>query len=131
MGERTPKKLMVIVISSIVHYSYDKNNASHLSGRDECLCGALACPCVSSPPPPPPLPTSIGLDIAGGTGSFAAHMAARNVTVLTTGMDINEGMGVRKKGLPYLEAIAMRGLVPLWLPYKVSQSKGRPALVKQ
>ncbi|CAI7880193.1 unnamed protein product [Closterium sp. NIES-54] len=59
----------------------------------------------------------LGLDIGGGTGSFAAHMALYNVTILTTAMNVETVVG-RKQGLPYMEAIALRGLIPLHLPHK-------------
>lgn len=49
----------------------------------------------------------LGIDVGGGTGSFAAAMKAQNVTVLTTTMNFNA---------PYSEAVAMRGLVPLHVP---------------
>ncbi|GKU92494.1 hypothetical protein SLEP1_g6208 [Rubroshorea leprosula] len=50
----------------------------------------------------------IGIDIGGGTGTFAAVMKELyNVTVLTTTMNINA---------PYNEAVALRGLVPLHVP---------------
>ncbi|KAG2303914.1 hypothetical protein Bca52824_032565 [Brassica carinata] len=49
----------------------------------------------------------LGIDIGGGTGSFATAMKARNVTVLTTTMNFNA---------PYSEAVALRGLVPLHVP---------------
>ncbi|KAF8089101.1 hypothetical protein N665_0518s0027 [Sinapis alba] len=49
----------------------------------------------------------LGIDIGGGTGSFAAAMKARNVTLLTTTMNFNA---------PYSEAVALRGLVPLHVP---------------
>ncbi|XP_010538231.1 PREDICTED: uncharacterized protein LOC104812658 [Tarenaya hassleriana] len=49
----------------------------------------------------------LGIDIGGGTGSFAAAMKARNVTVLTTTMNFNA---------PYSEAVALRGLVPVHVP---------------
>ncbi|XP_061341238.1 probable methyltransferase At1g29790 [Gastrolobium bilobum] len=49
----------------------------------------------------------LGLDIGGGTGSFAAAMKLRNVTVLTTTMNV---------AAPYSEAVALRGLVPLHVP---------------
>ncbi|CAF1928766.1 unnamed protein product [Brassica napus] len=49
----------------------------------------------------------LGIDVGGGTGSFAAAMKARNVTVLTTTMNFNA---------PYSEAVALRGLVPLHVP---------------
>ncbi|GJP52353.1 hypothetical protein CLOM_g11479 [Closterium sp. NIES-68] len=60
----------------------------------------------------------LGVDIGGGTGSFAAHMALYNVTILTTAMNVETVVG-RKQGLPYMEAIALRGLIPLHLPHKV------------
>lgn len=59
----------------------------------------------------------IGLDAGGGTGSFAARMASYNVTILTTAMNIETVVG-KVKGLPYMEAIALRGLVPLHLPHR-------------
>ncbi|GLU13932.1 hypothetical protein SLE2022_305350 [Rubroshorea leprosula] len=50
----------------------------------------------------------LGIDIGGGTGTFAAVMKELyNVTVLTTTMNINA---------PYNEAVALRGLVPLHVP---------------
>eukprot|EP00850_Spirogloea_muscicola_P014815 SM000109S14129 [mRNA] locus=s109:7098:10076:+ [translate_table: standard] len=59
----------------------------------------------------------LGLDAGGGTGSFAAHMARYNVTVMTTAMNI-ETVKFRDHGLPYMETIALRGLVPLHVPHK-------------
>lgn len=49
----------------------------------------------------------LGVDIGGGTGTFAAQMKLRNVTVVTTTMNL---------GAPYSEAVAVRGLVPLHVP---------------
>ena len=49
----------------------------------------------------------LGLDIGGGTGTFAATMKLHNVTVITTTMNL---------GAPYNEAVALRGLVPLHVP---------------
>jgi len=48
----------------------------------------------------------IGLDIGGGTGTFAARMAERGVTVVTTTLDL---------GAPFGAFVASRGLVPLHL----------------
>lgn len=48
----------------------------------------------------------IGFDIGGGSGSFAARMAERNVTVITTTLNIEA---------PFSEFIAARGLFPLFL----------------
>ncbi|XP_057425212.1 probable methyltransferase At1g29790 [Lotus japonicus] len=48
----------------------------------------------------------IGLDIGGGSGSFAARMADRNVTVITNTLNIDA---------PFSEFIAARGLFPLYL----------------
>eukprot|EP00270_Netrium_digitus_P003644 TRINITY_DN1430_c0_g2_i1.p1 TRINITY_DN1430_c0_g2~~TRINITY_DN1430_c0_g2_i1.p1 ORF type:complete len:239 (+),score=75.81 TRINITY_DN1430_c0_g2_i1:361-1077(+) len=59
----------------------------------------------------------IGLDAGGGTGSFAAHAALYNVTVMTTAMNIETVVG-RKQGLPYMETIALRVLIPLHVPHK-------------
>uniref|UniRef100_A0A2P2NYW4 Methyltransferase type 11 domain-containing protein n=1 Tax=Rhizophora mucronata TaxID=61149 RepID=A0A2P2NYW4_RHIMU len=49
----------------------------------------------------------LGIDIGGGTGTFAARMKQYNATVLTTTMNFNA---------PNNEAVAMRGLVPLHVP---------------
>ncbi|KAF5752764.1 hypothetical protein HS088_TW01G00682 [Tripterygium wilfordii] len=49
----------------------------------------------------------LGIDIGGGTGTFAARMKEHNVTVLTTTMNFNA---------PYNEAVALRGLLPLHVP---------------
>ncbi|XP_050370119.1 probable methyltransferase At1g29790 [Argentina anserina] len=49
----------------------------------------------------------LGLDIGGGTGTFAARMKMYNVTVVTTTMNF---------GVPNNEAVALRGLVPLHVP---------------
>lgn len=49
----------------------------------------------------------LGLDIGGGTGTFAARMKMHNVTVVTTTMNV---------AAPYNEAVALRGLVPLHVP---------------
>ncbi|KAF7852109.1 hypothetical protein BT93_L0505 [Corymbia citriodora subsp. variegata] len=49
----------------------------------------------------------LGIDIGGGTGTFAATMKMHNVTVVTTTMNL---------GAPYNEAAALRGLVPLHVP---------------
>eukprot|EP00850_Spirogloea_muscicola_P017995 SM000160S02536 [mRNA] locus=s160:148373:150650:+ [translate_table: standard] len=59
----------------------------------------------------------IGLDAGGGTGSFAARMASYNVTIMTTAMNIETVYG-RYQGLPYMETIARRGLIPLHVPHK-------------
>ncbi|CAI5532607.1 unnamed protein product [Closterium sp. Naga37s-1] len=58
----------------------------------------------------------LGLDAGRGTGSFAAHMARYNVTVMTMAMNIETRSGVHT-GLPYMETIALRGLVPLHIPH--------------
>lgn len=58
----------------------------------------------------------LGLDAGRGTGSFAAHMARYNVTVMTMAMNIETRAGVHI-GLPYMETIALRGLVPLHIPH--------------
>ncbi|KAL6216777.1 hypothetical protein ACLB2K_009996 [Fragaria x ananassa] len=46
----------------------------------------------------------LGLDVGGGTGTFAARMKLYNVTVVTTTMNF---------GSPNNEAVPLRGLVPL------------------
>ncbi|KAG8082250.1 hypothetical protein GUJ93_ZPchr0014g46858 [Zizania palustris] len=48
----------------------------------------------------------VGLDIGGGTGTFAARMRERNVTVVTTTLDLDA---------PFNRFVASRGLVPLHL----------------
>lgn len=49
----------------------------------------------------------LGLDIGGGTGTFAAQMKQQNVTVITTTLSM---------GVPYNEVAALRGLVALHVP---------------
>eukprot|EP00271_Cylindrocystis_brebissonii_P013201 TRINITY_DN32847_c0_g1_i1.p1 TRINITY_DN32847_c0_g1~~TRINITY_DN32847_c0_g1_i1.p1 ORF type:complete len:412 (-),score=53.40 TRINITY_DN32847_c0_g1_i1:407-1642(-) len=58
----------------------------------------------------------LGLDVGGGTGSFAAHMAKRNVTILTTSYNMETSRNKIKSGLPYMESIALRGLMGLHWP---------------
>ncbi|KAA8537541.1 hypothetical protein F0562_027149 [Nyssa sinensis] len=48
----------------------------------------------------------IGFDIGGGSGTFAARMAERNVTLVTATLNIDA---------PFSEFIAARGLFPLFL----------------
>ncbi|XP_057780388.1 probable methyltransferase At1g29790 [Salvia miltiorrhiza] len=48
----------------------------------------------------------IGLDFSVGTGTFAARMKERNVTVVTATVNL---------GAPFSETIALRGLVPLYV----------------
>ncbi|KAK9118271.1 hypothetical protein Scep_016364 [Stephania cephalantha] len=48
----------------------------------------------------------IGLDIGGGVGSFAVRMRERNVTIVTTSMNLNG---------PFNNFIASRGVVPMYL----------------
>ncbi|XP_062097833.1 probable methyltransferase At1g29790 [Humulus lupulus] len=48
----------------------------------------------------------IGFDIGGGSGSFAARMAEKNVTVITNTLNIDA---------PFSEFIAARGIFPLYL----------------
>ncbi|CAK7346242.1 unnamed protein product [Dovyalis caffra] len=48
----------------------------------------------------------IGFDIGGGSGTFAARMAGRNVTVITNTLNADA---------PFSEFIAARGLFPLYL----------------
>ncbi|XP_062184604.1 probable methyltransferase At1g29790 [Phragmites australis] len=54
----------------------------------------------------PPGTVRIGLDIGGGTGTFAARMRERDVTVVTTTLDLDA---------PFNRFVASRGLVPLQL----------------
>ncbi|KAF2317301.1 hypothetical protein GH714_019763 [Hevea brasiliensis] len=46
----------------------------------------------------------IGLDIGGGTGTFAARMKERNVTIITSSMNLDG---------PFNSFIASRGLIPI------------------
>lgn len=48
----------------------------------------------------------VGLDFGVGTGTFAARMRERNVTIVSTAVNL---------GAPFSETIALRGLVPLYL----------------
>ncbi|CAN6478968.1 unnamed protein product [Victoria cruziana] len=48
----------------------------------------------------------VGLDIGGGTGTFAVRMRERNVTIVTTSMNFNA---------PFNGFIASRGVVPLYI----------------
>ncbi|GER57043.1 S-adenosyl-L-methionine-dependentmethyltransferases superfamily protein [Striga asiatica] len=48
----------------------------------------------------------IGFDIGGGSGTFAARMAERNVTIVTATLNVDA---------PFNEFIAARGLFPLYL----------------
>ncbi|RVW30936.1 hypothetical protein CK203_097324 [Vitis vinifera] len=48
----------------------------------------------------------IGLDIGGGAGTFAVRMLERNITIVTTSMNLNG---------PFNSFIASRGVVPLYI----------------
>ncbi|KAI5077579.1 hypothetical protein GOP47_0007403 [Adiantum capillus-veneris] len=48
----------------------------------------------------------IGLDIGGGTGTFAVRMREKNVTIVTTSLNLNG---------PFNNFIALRGVVPLFV----------------
>ncbi|XP_043721102.1 probable methyltransferase At1g29790 [Telopea speciosissima] len=48
----------------------------------------------------------IGLDIGGGTATFAVRMRERNITIVTTSMNLNG---------PFNSFIAARGVIPLYL----------------
>lgn len=48
----------------------------------------------------------IGLDIGGGVATFAIRMSKRNITILTTSMNLNG---------PFNNFIAARGVVPLYI----------------
>ncbi|GER57771.1 S-adenosyl-L-methionine-dependentmethyltransferases superfamily protein [Striga asiatica] len=48
----------------------------------------------------------IGLDFGVGTGTFAARMREKNVTIISTALNL---------GAPFSETIALRGLVPLYV----------------
>lgn len=50
--------------------------------------------------------TRTGFDIAGGSGTFAARMAERNVTIVTATLNVDA---------PFSEFIAARGLFPMYL----------------
>ncbi|XP_031260290.1 uncharacterized protein LOC116118437 isoform X1 [Pistacia vera] len=47
----------------------------------------------------------IGLDFGVGTGTFAARMREKNVTIVSTALNL---------GAPFSEMIALRGLIPLY-----------------
>nr|BAK05115.1 predicted protein [Hordeum vulgare subsp. vulgare] len=47
----------------------------------------------------------IGLDVSVGTGSFAARMRERGVTIVSAALNL---------GAPFAETVALRGLVPLY-----------------
>lgn len=94
----------------------------HQPGFDDCkdcfdLNGREKSRWLSSHPPldfsidevlavKPPGTIRIGLDIGGGTGTFAVRMKERNVTIVTTSMNLNG---------PFNSFIASRGVVPLYL----------------
>ncbi|KAK1391195.1 S-adenosyl-L-methionine-dependent methyltransferase superfamily [Heracleum sosnowskyi] len=50
--------------------------------------------------------TRIGFDIGGGSGTFAARMAEKNVTIVTSILNVDA---------PFSEFIAARGLFPMYL----------------
>lgn len=54
----------------------------------------------------PPGAVRIGLDIGGGVATFAVRMRERNVTIVTTSMNLNG---------PFNAFIAARGVVPLYV----------------
>ncbi|KAH6837533.1 hypothetical protein C2S53_008506 [Perilla frutescens var. hirtella] len=54
----------------------------------------------------PPGSIRIGLDIGGGVATFAVRMRDRNITIITTSMNLNG---------PFNNFIAARGLVPLYV----------------
>ncbi|KAL5745264.1 hypothetical protein ACOSP7_026410 [Xanthoceras sorbifolium] len=54
----------------------------------------------------PPGTIRIGLDIGGGVATFAARMSERNITIVTTSMNLNG---------PFNNFIASRGVVPLYI----------------
>ncbi|XP_057807241.1 probable methyltransferase At1g29790 [Salvia miltiorrhiza] len=54
----------------------------------------------------PPGSIRIGLDIGGGVATFAVRMRERNVTIMTTSMNLNG---------PFNSFIAARGVVPLYV----------------
>ncbi|KAL5214956.1 hypothetical protein ABZP36_004108 [Zizania latifolia] len=56
-----------------------------------------------------------GLDIGSGTGTFAARMRERNVTVVTTTLDLDA---------PFSRFLASRGLVPLHLMQRLPFADG-------
>ncbi|KAL5097603.1 hypothetical protein RYX36_001930 [Vicia faba] len=48
----------------------------------------------------------IGLDIGGGTGTFAARMKERNVTIITSTLNLDG---------PFNNVVASRGLIPIYI----------------
>ena len=57
--------------------------------------------------------------MGGGTGTFAAQMALHNVTILTTESNLEAGPLGASTGVPFFEAMAARGVVPLAVPQQV------------
>eukprot|EP00850_Spirogloea_muscicola_P015638 SM000122S25745 [mRNA] locus=s122:45280:47607:+ [translate_table: standard] len=60
----------------------------------------------------------IGLDFGGRSGSFAARMSRWNITIVTTQRNKETAFNKDTLGLPYMETIALRGLIPLHIPNK-------------
>lgn len=48
----------------------------------------------------------IGLDLGGGTGTFAVRMRERNVTIVTTTLNLNG---------PFNNFVALRGVIPIYM----------------
>lgn len=88
--------------------SYDCKDCFHLEGREKKRWlsdnGGLDFGIDQVLATKPRGTIRIGLDIGGGSGTFAARMKERNVTVVTTSMNFDG---------PFNSFIASRGLIPM------------------
>ncbi|CAL9749584.1 unnamed protein product [Musa acuminata subsp. burmannicoides] len=88
--------------------AYDCKDCFDLKGREKVRWlhddGGLAYGIDAVLGTKPPGTIRIGLDIGGGTGTFAARMRERNVTIVTSSMNFDG---------PFNSFIASRGLVPM------------------
>ncbi|KAI5658232.1 hypothetical protein M9H77_27025 [Catharanthus roseus] len=83
---------------------YDCKDCFDLEGREKkrWILGNFGIDRVLAIKPPGTI--RIGLDIGGGTGTFAARMKERDVTIITTSMNLDG---------PFNSFIASRGLIPI------------------
>ncbi|KAL0335339.1 UNVERIFIED_CONTAM: hypothetical protein Sradi_4745800 [Sesamum radiatum] len=88
--------------------SYDCKDCFHLEGREKIRWlfdnGGLDYGIDQVLAMKPPGTIRIGLDIGGGSGTFAARMKEKNVTIVTTSMNFDG---------PFNSFIASRGLIPM------------------
>nr|XP_010930345.1 uncharacterized protein LOC105051544 [Elaeis guineensis] len=88
--------------------SYDCKDCFNLNGREKVRWeydnGNLDFGIDSVLGTKPPGTIRIGLDIGGGTGTFAARMRERDITIVTSSMNFDG---------PFNNFIASRGLVPI------------------